>query len=270
MKTNNLSEMARIVGVPIKALSAVTRYKVAGAPRAQLRTATFKKAVFVVNDLVFKGPYICSDPKLVNNLRFTYAVQLLEETLKIPEWQRGALAWEYMVLDGNKQYYLVAANVGKTENVPFDMVSSKIETDVPVIPRGGAVWRVSDVEKNGRLADDIKLASLQHLYFRFLLDIGDSGSHNILIREDHDASGRMIAGIDLEEKRIIREKGSRLGHLFKKAPSKRQVLLYQTEVCKIEALSYGRLAHSTINQLRAVSIDLERLKANMELWDNMG
>ncbi len=32
------------------------------------------------------------------------------------------------------------------------------------------------------------------------LDIGDSGTHNILIREDHGATGRLVAGIDLEEK----------------------------------------------------------------------
>ena len=164
---------------------------------------------------------------------------------------------------------MVAQNVGKWKDIPFERESSKIETDVPVVPRGGAVWRVSDVEKNGQLTDGIKSAALQHLYFRFLLDIGDSGTHNILIREDNDTTGRLIAGVDLEEKRAIKAKKRRLDHLFKKAPSKRQVHLYQSDVCNIKSLSYRQLDQHTIDSLDAVGIDLERLKENMELWDKI-
>jgi len=140
---------------------------------------------------------------------------------------------------------------------------------MPVIPRGGAVWRISDVEKNGQIDDWIKQSALQHLYFRFLLDIGDSGTHNILMRDDHGSTGRLIAGIDLEEKRASRTKETRLDHLFKKALSKRQVHLYQTEICKIKSMSYGRLDQDTTERLHAVGIDLGRLKSNMELWDNL-
>ena len=64
------------------------------------------------------------------------------------------------------------------------------------------------------MTDEIKLASLQHLYLRFLFDIGDSGTHNILIRKDYEHTGRLIAGIDLEEKRGIKVKESQLAHLF--------------------------------------------------------
>ena len=142
------------------------------------------------------------------------------------------------------------------------------EENVPVIPRGGAVWRISDVEKNRHINGGIKLASLQHLYFRFLLDIGDSGTHNILMREeDRGASGILIAGIDLEERRTIRAKAFRLDHLFKKPPSKKQVQLYQPTVCKIKSLSYGRLDQTTIDHLHTAEIDLKRLKENMELWN---
>ena len=176
------------------------------------------------------------------------------------------MPWEYIGQWGSDQYYLVAHNVGKTENIPFERVTSKIETNVPVVPRGSAVWRVSDVENNGRLTDDIKLAALQHLYFRFLLDIGDSGTHNVLVRDDYVSTGRLIAGIDLEEKRIIRAKKHRLDHLFKKAPSKNQVYLYQSDVRKIKSLSYRQLDQHTIDRLHTVGIDLERLKVNMARW----
>ena len=164
---------------------------------------------------------------------------------------------------------MVAPNVGKWNDILFERVSSKIEKDVPIIPRGGAVWRVSDVEKNGRLTDEIKSAALQHLYFRFLLDIGDSGTHNILMRENHCATGNLISGIDLEEKRAIRANNCHLDHLFKKAPSKRQVHLYQTEVRKIKSLPYGQLDQQALDSLDTAGIDLERLKERMELWDSM-
>jgi hypothetical protein len=264
-----LRELCHQVDVPIKTIPADTISKIKNAPRAQLRTAKFKKAVFIVDELVFKGPYKCDDSRLMNNLRLTYAVQLLEEALHLPEWQRGALPWEYIGQWGIDQYYLVAPNVGKWKDILFEWVSSKIETNVPVIPRCGAVWRVSDAEKNGRMNDGIKLAALQHLYFRFLLDIGDSGTHNILIRDDQDAKGKLIAGVDLEEKRLIKAKERRFDHLFKKAPSKQQAHLYQSDVCKIKSLSYGQLNQHILDNLDTVGVDLERLKEKMELWEKL-
>jgi hypothetical protein len=108
---------------------------------------------------------------------------------------------------------------------------------------------------------------------RFLLDIGDSGTYNVLIREDHDSSGRLIAGIDLEEEitdnvkvRRSKVKNRRLNLLFSKGPFPKHISLYQSDVCKIKSLSYSQLDQHTLNRLNAVGIDLERLKWNMELW----
>ena len=39
------------------------------SPQAQLRTARYKKAVYLVGDLVFKGPYKAHETSLINNLR---------------------------------------------------------------------------------------------------------------------------------------------------------------------------------------------------------
>jgi hypothetical protein len=104
---------------------------------------------------------------------------------------------------------------------------------------------------------------------RFLLDTGDSGTHNILKREDHDGAGRLIAGIDLEETRKVKEKKRRLDHLFRKAASKKQNSLYESDVCKIKSLSYDQLDQHTLDRMKAVGIDLGRLKDNMELWENL-
>jgi len=261
--------LAQKVGVPIRGMSAATMIKLKDAPQAQKRTAKWKKHVYILEGLVFKGPYKRNDRMLIKNLRYTYALQLLEAALQLHDWQRASLRWEYLGFGDDNQYYLVSRNVGKWENIPFNLKNSKIEKNVKVIPRGGTVWRLREVEKNGQLTDDIKSAALQHLYLRYLLDIGDSGPQNVLIRQDYKNTGRLVAGIDLEERRAIKEKERRLNHLFKRAPSKIQESLYESDVCKIKSLSYSQLDQHSLDRLSAVGIDLKRLKENMELWESL-
>jgi hypothetical protein len=261
--------LAHIAGVPIRKLSADTVTELKAAPQAQRRTAKYKKFVYVVNGLVFKGPYTCEEPSFLNNLRYAYAIKTLEEALQLEELHRGSLQWKYIGYDDDNRYYLVASNVGKRQDVPFELVTTKIETNVKVVPRGGHVSRVAELERNGRLTDDIKAAALQHLYLRFLLDIGDSGTHNILIREDAGSSGRLIAGVDLEERRAVKMKERRLDHLFKKGPSKEQIPLYIADIRKIKTLSDSQLDNRILDRLSRVGIDLNRLRVNTELWQNL-
>ena len=264
-----LRELACRAGVPIQSLSSTAMAQIKNAPHAKLKTAVYKKPVHIVGDRVYKGPYTFDDLRLINNLRFTYALQQFEETLNLPEWLRTSLAWQCIGYDGNDGYYLVAPNVGKTGALPFKMVSSKLETDVPVVTRGGCVRRVADVENNGRLTNEAKLAALQHLYFRFLLGIGDSGTHQILIREDFKTSGRLIAGVDIEERRGVKENDSRIDHLFKKAPSKAQRSLYAPVVGHIRLLGHHHLDQDTLGRLSAVGIDPESVKNNIETWEGL-
>ena len=264
-----LRELACRAGVPIQSLSSTEMARIKNAPHAKLKTAVYKKPVHIVGDRVYKGPYTFDDPRLINNLRFTYALQVLEERLSLPEWLRTSLAWQCIGYDGNDGYFLVAPNVGKTGALPFKMVSSKLETDVPVVTRGGCVRRVADVESNGRLTNEAKLAALQHLYFRFLLGIGDSGTHQILIREDYKTSGRLIAGVDIEERRGVKENDSRIDHLFKKAPSKAQRSLYAPVVGHIRLLGHHHLDQDTLGRLSAVGIDPESVKKNIETWEGL-
>jgi hypothetical protein len=264
---SQLQLIAHQVGVPIVELSVARIAEIMASPQAQLRTARYKKAVFIAGELVFKGPYKAQDKALLKNLTFNYAIELLEEALQLPERQRASLRWNFLGYAGDDQYYLASPNIGSRKSIAFEVVNSKIEMNAKIVKRGEAVSRVSDLERTERLTQEIKLAALQHLYLRFLLDIGDSGTHNVLIREDNPAGGRLIAGIDLEERRAIRVKGSRLDHLFKKPPSKRQISLYESETCKIRSFSNRRLDQHTADGLRAVGIDLERLKENMETWE---
>jgi hypothetical protein len=236
------------------------------AIHAQLRTASWKKAVHIVDDLVFKGPYQDNDKLLMKGLRYTFAIQLLEEVLQLDERHRASLQWEYLgCLDGN-EYYLAAPNVGKSGNIPYTLKTSKIESNVKVAVTEAAVKQVAHIEGTEDFTDDIKMATLQHLYLRFLLDIGDSGSHNVLVRQDRHRTERLIAGVDLEERRGIKENQSRLDRLFKKGASKDRVVLYGEDVDNIRTLSYSQLGKHTLERLRAVKIDLDRLKQNMASW----
>jgi hypothetical protein len=265
----NLRAIAQHAGVPIVQLKAENVAKIQASPQAQLRTARYKKAVYLVGKFVFKGPYKAHETSLINNLRHSYAIGLLENALELCEWERGSIPFEFLGFTGDDQYYLAAANVGRQKDIPFDVVSSKIEMNVKIVRRKDSVDRVSDVEGTERLTEDIKLAALQHLYLRFLLDVGDSGTHNILIRKDYLTSGRLISGIDLEEKRGVKKNGSRLEHLFKKPPSRRQVQLYEADVCRIKSFSDGHLDEQTLGRLRDAGIDLGRLSENMELWEGL-
>ena len=258
--------IAQEVGVSIEELSAQTITKLKSAPQGQRKTAKFKKSVYIVEDLVFKGPYTFDDPRLMNNLRYTYAIELLEAALQLPEWERGSLIWEYLGRCDDNQYYLVAPNVGNQKKIPPDLVNTKIEKNVKVVPRGEAVRRVSDIEGTELLTNDIESAALQHLYLRFVLDIGDSGTHNVLARENYVSSGRLIAGIDLEERRGDKETKRRLNLLFSKLYKKHSDL-YESDICKIKSLTYSELDQHTLDRLNAVGIDLEKLKENMDLWE---
>lgn len=268
MIIHDLMTLVHKVGVPICEISAEKISEIKDAPHAQKRTSDHKKAVYIVEDLVFKGPYKPDDLKLRNNLGHTYAIELLEEALQLPEWRRGSLRWKYLGCWDDSQYYLVAPNVGKWKNIPIELVTTGVEENAPVVPREVAVMRVLELENNGQLTDDIKLASLQHLYLRFLLGIGDSGTNNVLVREDSDSTGRLIAGIDLEEKRDIKEKNQPLDLLFSKLYPK-HIGLYGSYISKIKLLSYDQLDQRTLDRMKAVGIDLGRLKANAELWERL-
>ncbi|BBO74562.1 hypothetical protein DSCW_19790 [Desulfosarcina widdelii] len=264
-----LRKLACRVGVPIQSLSSTAMARIKKAPHAKLKTAVYKKPVHIVGDLVYKGPYTFDVPRFINNLRFTYALQVLEERLSLPEWLRASLPWQCIDYDGNDGYFLAAPNVGKTGSIPFKIASSKLEANVPVVTKGGCVRRVADIESNGQMTNEAKRIVLQHLYFRFLLGIGDSGTHQILIREDYKTSGRFLAGVDIEERRGVKENGSRLDHLFKKAPSKFQRSMYAPVVDQIRAIGHHHLDPDTLGRLSAVGIDPESVKKNIGVWEGL-
>ncbi|WP_319409260.1 hypothetical protein [uncultured Desulfosarcina sp.] len=82
-------------------------------------------------------------------------------------------------------------------------------------------------------------------------------------------SGRLIAGVDIEERRGVKENDSRIDHLFKKAPSKAQRSLYAPVVSHIRLLDHHHLDQDTLGSLSAVGIDPGNVKKNIEAWEGL-
>lgn len=205
-------------------------------PTAQKRTSHWKKFVFVGDDVVKKGPYKPNDESLALARRNLAILSLLQDICKLPDCLRTDLPILREEDDGNGGRYLVYENVGRKPTEDDSEVSStKIDTDVLVLRRGTFVDRVSDREKSPDFPEEVARASLQHLYFRYLMGVGDSGTHNILIRKDANASKRVVAGIDMEERRsntknpkdLEQKDGPQLMWLLFKRPSAAQVSLYR-------------------------------------------
>ena len=61
----------------------------------------------------------------MKNLKYTYALELLESILQLDESQKGSLRWEYVGCWDDNQYYLVGPNVGKRNNIPYELVDDE-------------------------------------------------------------------------------------------------------------------------------------------------
>lgn len=263
-----IEELAQLVGIGVQDVDAAFLTKIEAGPIAQRRTSRNKAFVYVVGNEIVKGPYAADSLKLVNNLRYPYLLQRLEEMLCLPAAVRGVLSWEKLLSASTARgtaYYLAARNIGLPERVAAHRVSTQIDADFLVVERETFVKRVSAVEKQKRSTgferrpdfdETIANASLQHLYLRYLLDIGDNGTHNILLREDRAVSGRLIAGIDFDEQRLPQPRRTALGYLFKQ------------DQPYLEAV-YGDALHGVV-QVEALSAEfltaLDDLNAYCAAW----
>jgi hypothetical protein len=214
----DFESLASTLKVPVRKIWPSEEDAILDLPRAQKRTATYKKAVFVGVEYVYKGPYSPKDIKLRNNLMHTALVELLEQWLGVPDIT--VRPYRELLRNQNNEYYLVADNLGDPSQRDYEVVSSKIETNIKVIKRGSFLSRMSESEEDsGRLPDSVWVAVLQHLYVIYLLGIGDYGSHNILL-----STSQSIVGIDLEEMRGEKVAEDKLDALFKKLSTKQRQL----------------------------------------------
>jgi hypothetical protein len=236
-------------------------------PRGQKRTATYKKSVFIDKYLTYKGPYDFNDQKLLNNLKNAKAILILEKFLGISP--TTIQDWQKILKTNNKQYYLVLENVGKIlEKYDTESVTTKIETNVLIIKRNTFVKRVSELEKESqKMCPLVCVSCLQHLYLRYLLGIGDSGTHNILLNEKPNGDS-LVTGIDLEEVNSSNKMkiNDRMKKLFK-SHSSLQKKIYEPYLNKIKVFN-RKLSDEQEIELVKIHFNKDEINKRISEWDD--
>jgi len=223
-------------------------------PHAQKRTAERKKAVFIVDDKVWKGPYKNSEPAYKLNIENTINLKKLEDLLELPNWKRSCLMWDFIWQDGEK-YYFVAKNIGNVKNMKICKHTTKVEENIEIVDRESMVVRMLEYEKGTKLNEKLLIATLQHLYLRFLLGVGDSSPYNVLIRQDK--KDQLIVGNDMEEVRKLKGGENKMEMLFSKH-SKLQRELYMPLFDKITTLS--------LETYRNSGLKIKGIEERIKLW----
>ena len=229
-------------------------------PTAQRRCGRTKKYVYVGDDFVYKGPYKEADTCLAAARRVPHLIESLQNAMDVPENLRTSLPIAFEIRDADGNVYVAYPNVGAPPRIEdVRDVSTKIDTDIPVLERKSFVMRVSEIE-NEDLDGGLIKCVLQHLYTIFLLDIGDFGTHNMLLCK---RGTRLLAGIDVEERRSAPRKDDIFSRLFKTGSSKIQRTLYGPHLRAITLLDTSKVSK---NHFLEMGGDFERLRENAEAF----
>ncbi len=223
-----IEKLAKLVGMNIRFATTDFEATLRQYPLAQKRTSHNKAFVYVAVDTIFKGPYGSASMKLINNLRYPYLIHCVEDALSLPKEMRGTYIWDAIYVcssNGESSYYVAGKNIGNTSSMKIEQASTQIDLAFDVVQRQTLLRRASEIEKikvgsryqsHPQFDPQVAKASLQHLYLRYLFNIGDSGTHNILVRDDRQQGGRPIAGIDFDEHRGARNADSIWSCFFRK------------------------------------------------------
>lgn len=220
-----------------------------------------KMMTYIFQDYVVKGPYLLENQKFQLNLKNTKALSLLEKEYKIKEKNKSCIPWS-SILKKKDKYYLVNKNMGssnfkidKTPNTKDETKLQKIESGQwTIIARGSMVNRASEIDPTREQG----IAIMQHLYFRFILGIGDTPLVNILICHKKP---QLIVGIDMEEKPIkYRKYDTRIDTLFERGSKKTKqkyqiyldeiVIIADNDIPKIVSILEPIYTHDELQEIK--------------------
>jgi len=177
-------------------------------PLAQLPTSENKPKTYVDLDknLIIKGPYIIKNKKvnkIITTLKYTKALEILEKNRPNKTYWK----WNNIWIEDNL-YYLVTDLTDNLSSEDKKELKEKIKISdkntSKTIVEGIQYWNRDDFGRKYKLVskvdkkeyENFKNDIIQHLYLRYILGIGDSGHHNIIIVNNGTQN---IAGIDLED-----------------------------------------------------------------------
>ena len=251
-------------------------------PQGQKLTSTSKKSVYMGETHVYKGPFAENDKKLQNNIKFTMALKILESVSGIKENMRSLLPFE--IKERDNFYFIIYKNIGnidnminnKTVNINTTLISKSLaemaikrgdtipSKQIKLFPRG-VIKRISDIINMypAKFIPDIKQATLQHLYFRYLLNIGDSGTQNILYREDN--SNQLVVGIDMEEIRGKDQGKTQLEYLFNSKYNKK-IALFRDSIDMVSTIDFTKLEKHR-ESLMEIGIDINDIKIKINKYN---
>jgi len=217
-------------------------------PHAQKITGLYKKVLYVDDNYVYKGCYQISENTFKNMFINSYLINKINDFLNLKERH---LEPETLLITPNNTIFLKYKNIGtpvKSENI--DIVSSKLETNVKVIKRETFVKRVTEEEKGKNYIKKYKneiFGILVYLYTLLIANVGDYGTHNMLIGKNGS-----LYGIDIEEKRRVTDvsvkKDILLDDLMKK-PSKLKYSIYESYMGKLNELHKDALSKKLFTNL---------------------
>ena len=211
----------RFMNIPSYTIDQDQEDIITNSPQGQVLCGKGKVRVLLFSDYIVKGPYDITKKghikKLENNIIYTDKLSKLEDSLLLPEEKRASLPWD-AVLEIENRKYLVAKNVGGSSIQLMENPDTKLEQGRKVACDGSYVDSIMSLinKKTGgdisHLTKPIIDGVLQHLYLRYVLNIGDTSLRNILLRKD--GSQRIVAGIDLEEQLSKTPQNTKLHMLF--------------------------------------------------------
>lgn len=184
-------------------LSDEDKQKIDSLPCAQKRATIYKKFVRVEREYVIKGPYDYKDKCLRRVLQANEGLKALDRFFEIETFQpiHSILFYDSKKKEddnyflNNQQIFIKWKLIGEYDDLQlFDEITKVDQETLKYVKRNSISRRVTDVEKDPIcFTDEIAEKVVYHLYFRYLLDLGDSGPHNILFHNSN------IYGIDFDE-----------------------------------------------------------------------
>lgn len=197
-------------------------------PLAQKRCSIYKKYVRVDPEFIIKGPYTLRDKAFKRVLMCNKAMIALDY-----EYNTKTFVTIHSIVKYGDEYFLRWRLIGDYDSIQLSQLSTRVDKDGTYIRRTSLNRRVSDIEKDPvEFTPELADLVITHLYFRFLLDIGDSGAHNIIYIEDE----KTIAGVDFDETRRSQNGITRFKLLFGAHPTVYREKIYKAAIARFKPL----------------------------------
>jgi hypothetical protein len=232
-------------------------------PLCQKRSTKYKKYVFMDTGApyVYKGPYYLCERKFFREVtmgkvidEISYICLLSPSTTKIVR----------ILYCAENERYMIQYNAINMPKLPLTIwpFSTAIDENMSLV--SAPMHTVAALEKQIELPAQLRINVLQHLYFRYILGLGDLGTHNLLVEDPTNQYFSKVYGFDFEEAGGPREPKSKFMCLEKKQHAFR-LDIYLFYINYIRVLSTDEIK-SLSNMFTFVSLDIAQIICRNNLF----